>query len=344
MKIKNTNNKVYVIAEAGVNHNGNVKTALEMVKYAKNIGADCIKFQAFDIEKLLAKDVNSANYQIKETGKNKQKDILEELQLSKAELKILYEECEKCKIDFLCTAFDKDLLIYLVQLGMSKIKIPSGEITNFPYLEYVAKLSLPILLSTGMSSMSEVEAAVNHMKRFNSKIDLTILHCTSLYPAPISTLNLLAIKSLYTKFNTSVGYSDHSIENTASLGAIGLGARVIEKHFTLNKNFKGPDQKTSLDIKQFELFIKEIRVLEEAFGSKKKYPHRLEKDTAKIARRSWHAKKNIKSNSYITKNDLILLRPATGISGVKSIIGCKTNQEIKKGNLIKKKWLDNYEL
>ena len=342
--MKNIYNKVYVIAEAGINHNGDLTTALEMVKYAKNIGADCIKFQAFELDKLVSKEAKSAEYQKKETGEKKQQDVLKELQLTRSELKILFNECKKFRIDFLCTAFDEELLIYLASLGMNKIKVPSGEITNFPFLECVAKLSIPTILSTGMSSMIEVESAVNYMKSINTKIDLTILHCTSLYPAPISTLNLLAIKSLSQKFNTQVGYSDHSLLNAASLGAIGLGARMIEKHFTLNKNFKGPDQKASLDINEFSLFIKEIRNLEEALGFQEKYPHKLELETAKVARRSWHARRNIKSNSILTENDLILLRPGTEVSGVKNIVGYRINKAIKKGGIIKKKWLDDYEI
>jgi N,N'-diacetyllegionaminate synthase len=342
--MNNTNNKVYIIAEAGINHNGELKTALEMVKYAKNMGADCIKFQAFEIDKLLSKEANSAEYQKKETGKSKQKDVLKDLQLTRNELKDLFIECKKLRIDFLCTAFDEDLLKYLVSLGMTKIKIPSGEITNFPFLKCAAKLSVPIILSTGMSSMIEVESAVNFMKNFNKKLDLIILHCTSLYPAPINTLNLLAIKSLSQKFNTKIGYSDHSINNVASLGAIGLGARIIEKHFTLDKNFKGPDQKASLDISQFTLFINEIRNLEKALGFNEKLPHKLELKTSKVARRSWHARRNIKSNSKLNENDLILLRPGTEISGIKSIIGYRTNKFIKKGSIIKQKWLDDYEI
>ena len=258
------NNKVYIIAEAGINHNGNIDNAIDMIIAAKNIGADCIKFQAFQIDKLVSDKAASATYQKKETGKNKQKEFLRDLVLTKEDFKLLYEKCKELKIDFLCTAFDEDLLLYLAKLGMKAVKIPSGEITNFPYLNFVAKLSLPVILSTGMSNLSEVKLAIKFLLNKNSKLDITILHCTSIYPAPHKTLNLLAIDTLLKEFNIKVGYSDHSKGNTSSIAAIGIGARLIEKHFTLNKDFSGPDQKASADVEEFSSLIKEIRILENA--------------------------------------------------------------------------------
>jgi len=337
-------NKVYVIAEAGINHNGDLFTALKMIKLAKKIGANCIKFQAFDVEKLVSKDAKSANYQKKLTGKNKQKDFLKHLQLKRNDFKALYNECEKLKIDFLCTAFDKDYLKYLVSLGMKRIKIPSGEITNFPYLEFAAKLSLPIILSTGMSNMREVKEALNYMMSINSEVDVTLLHCTSLYPAPYKTLNLLAIKSLSKIFKMKLGYSDHSLGNIASIASIAMGARLIEKHFTIDKNLPGPDQKASCDEKEFSNLIKEIRILETALGKGVKSPHNLERNTASIARRSWHAKRDIKTHSILTAKDLILLRPGNEILGNKNIVGYKTKKYIKKGEIIKKQWIKDYNV
>ena len=338
------NNKVYVIAEAGINHNGEIDTAIEMVMAAKKMGADCIKFQAFQIDRLISDDAASADYQKRETGKNKQKGFLKKLQLTKEQFKILYEKCKKIKIDFLCTAFDVDFLSYLTSLGMKEVKIPSGEITNFPYLKFIAKLSLPVIISTGMSNLSEVQAAIKFLLNKNSKLDITLLHCTSLYPAPHKTLNLLAINTLLKEFKMKIGYSDHSNGNTASIAAIAMGARVIEKHFTINKNFSGPDQKASADIEEFSILIKEIRILEDALGNGIKIPHKLELNTARVARRSWHAKRDIKINSQLNENDLILLRPGNQILGNKNIAGYKIKKSIKKGKIIKKEWLEDYEI
>jgi len=342
--INKINNKVYVIAEAGINHNGKIDIAIEMIIAAKKMGADCIKFQAFQIDKLTSNNAISADYQKKETGKNKQKDFLKKLQLTKEEFKILYEKCKKIKIDFLCTAFDEDFLFYLTSLGMKEVKIPSGEITNFPYLKFIAKLSLPVIISTGMSNLYEVQSAIKFLLNKNSNLDITLMHCTSLYPAPHKTLNLLAINTLLEEFNMKLGYSDHSNGNTASIAAIGMGVRLIEKHFTINKNFSGPDQKASADIEEFSNLIKEIRILEDALGSGIKVPHKLELNTARVARRSWHTKRDIKINSKLTKNDLILLRPGNQILGNKNIVGYKIKQSIKKGKIIKKEWLEGYEI
>jgi len=334
-KIFNT----FIIAEAGVNHNGKLSIAKSMIKTAKMAGADCIKFQAFEIKKLVSNSAKSANYQIKETNENLQKNVLKDLTLSKSDLASLYKECQKQNIEFLCTAFDIELLKYLISLGMKKIKIPSGEITNYPYLIEASKCNLPIILSTGMSNMKEVKEAFKIIKKHNKTVNISLLHCTSLYPAPNETLNLNAISTLLKSFQCDVGYSDHSLGNFASIAAVSLGANIIEKHFTLNKKFSGPDQSASANPKELTNLIKDIRNLETALGNGKKNPHSLEKNTADIARRSWHAKNKIRANTKIRLEDIILLRPSTGIQSKESIIGFKSNIEIKKGQKIEKKWL-----
>lgn len=334
-KSKNT----FIIAEAGVNHNGQLNIAKKMIKIAKNAGADCVKFQAFNISTLVSDNAKSANYQIKETNENIQKNVLKDLVLSKQDLNILFKECIKKKIEFLCTAFDIDLLKYLVSMGMQKIKIPSGEITNFPYLIETAKYNLPIILSTGMSNMQEVKKAYECLKSVNKNVDISILHCTSLYPAPNNTLNLKAISSLSKQYKCTIGYSDHSEGNYASIAAVSLGAKIIEKHFTLNKNYSGPDQSASANPKELKDLIENIRNLEKALGDGIKIAHKLEKNTADVARRSWHAKNNIAANSKIKLEDLILLRPGTGIESSKKLAGLKTKKNIKKGEIIKQSWL-----
>ncbi|MBF87897.1 MAG: N-acetylneuraminate synthase [Pelagibacterales bacterium] len=337
MKFKKNN--TFIIAEAGINHNGKLSIAKKMVKIAKCAGANCIKFQAFNINNLVSNKAKSARYQLKETNNNLQKNVLQNLTLSKQNLSQLYNECKKQKIEFLCTAFDKELLKYLVSLGMKKIKIPSGEITNFPYLIETAKYNIPIILSTGMSNMQEIKKAYECLKSVNKNVDISILHCTSLYPAPNSTLNLKAISSLSKKFKCTIGYSDHSKGNYASIAAVSLGAKIIEKHFTLNKNYSGPDQSASANPKELKDLIENIRNLEKALGDGIKIAHKLEKNTADVARRSWHANNNIAANSKIKLEDLILLRPGTGIESSKKLIGLKTKKNIKKGEIIKLSWL-----
>ena len=230
---------VFIVAELSANHNGSLDVAIETIKSAKKAGADCIKFQAFSLNRLVTKKAKSAHYQKKSTGNDLQFDILKKLQLKKSEFKKIFKECRRLGIEFLCTAFDEKWLDFLVDIGMNKIKIPSGEITNIPYLRYASTFNLKIILSTGMSNMQEITKAIKTIKHVNEKAEISLLHCTSLYPAPYNTLNLRAISSMKDKFRMDVGYSDHSIGNIASISAVTLGAKIIEKHFTLNKNLKG---------------------------------------------------------------------------------------------------------
>ena len=332
-------NNIYIIAEAGINHNGELDLAKEMILSASKAGANCIKFQAFTLTKLLTKNTFTADYQKANTGLNSQWEVLKNLSFNKKDLIILYKKCAEVNIDFLCTAFDEDWLEFLVSIGMKKIKVPSGEITNHPYLSFAAKFNLPIILSTGMSNDIEIKNAINVIRNINSNAKISILHCTSLYPAKMQTLNLLAIKSLKRKFKTEVGYSDHSLGETASLASIGLGARIIEKHFTLNKKLSGPDHKASLSSSELKSFIKNIRDIEKAMGNGIKTAHKLEFSTLLAARKSWHANKNIKKGIKLTYNDLILLRPGNGILGDINITGLEVLKDIKRGEILEKKWL-----
>ena len=339
MMVKKNSNKVYFIAEAGINHNGSLKDALKMVTTAKRAGADCIKFQAFSIKKLLSDNTKSAEYQLKNTGKLSQNKILSNLSLNKKEFREIFKKCIQQRIEFLCTAFDEEWLKFLISLGMKKIKISSGEITNYPYLKIVAKSRLPIILSTGMSNMQEIESSINFIRKHNNKALINVLHCTSLYPAPLESLNLSAIFSIKNKFKLNVGYSDHSKGNIAAIASVAMGARIIEKHFTLDKNLYGPDQIASASPEELRNLVSKIRELEIAIGHGKKEPNNQEKNTLNVVRRSWHARRNIKKGAILDKEDVILLRPGTGILGNKNIMGSKVLKNIKAGSLIKFKWL-----
>lgn len=332
-------NKVFFIAEAGVNHNGSLGVALKMINLAKKAGADCIKFQAFSLNSLLAKNTQSAKYQKASLGLNSQWQVLANLRLKKFEYKKLFRECKKKNIEFLCTAFDESWLNFLISIGMKRIKIPSGEINNIPFLKKAASYNLDIILSTGMSNIKEIGLAIREIKKINSKLKVSLLHCTSLYPAPYDSLNLKAIKVLQEKFKVHVGYSDHSLGNIASISSVAMGARIIEKHFTLDKKLKGPDHNASANFHELKKLIKDIRNLELALGEGEKKPDIREKQTAEVSRKSWHARKKIFKNYKIKTSDVHLIRPGVGIPGNINIVGKKANINIKSGSLIKKEWL-----
>ncbi len=339
MTNKSKIDKVFFIAEAGVNHNGNIELALKMIKLAKKAGADCIKFQAFSVNRLVSKKAKSAEYQKKALGTDLQWKVLENLQLKKSEYKRLIKECHKYKIEFLCTAFDETWLEYLVLNGMQRIKVPSGEINNVPLLKKAASYNLDIILSTGMSTLKEIKNALKEIKAINKNAVVSLLHCTSLYPAPYNSLNLNAIKNLKTKFNNIIGYSDHSLGNLASISAVSMGAKIIEKHFTVNKKLKGPDHQASANYNELKNLIRDIRNLEIALGSGNKIPDIRELKTAAVARKSWHSKKKISKNNTIKSSDVHLIRPGTGIPGDTDIIGKKTKVDISNECMIKKEWL-----
>ena len=311
-----------------------------MVKLAKKAGADCIKFQAFSLKNLVSKEAKSADYQKAAVGSKLQWKVLEKLQLQKNHYKKLIIECNNNNIEFLCTAFDEKWLEYLVSIGMKKIKIPSGEINNIPLLKNAASYNLNIILSTGMSTMKEVRRALKEIKSINDKIEVNLLHCTSLYPAPYNSLNLNAIKQLMNKKpDTSVGYSDHSLGNLASIAAVAMGAKIIEKHFTLDKKLEGPDHKASVNYNELKKLITDIRNLEQSLGTGEKVPDVRELKTASVARKSWHSKKKILKNHKIKSSDVHLIRPGTGIPGSINIIGKVSSVDINNGCLIEKEWL-----
>jgi len=325
--------KLIIIAEAGVNHNGNIKIAKQMIDSASLIGADFIKFQTFDPNLIATNYAPIAPYQ-KKILKNKinQKKLLTKLSLSHNEFVELKLYCKKRNIGFLSSAFDIKSLIFLNKIGLKIFKIPSGELTNYPYLKLVGSFNKKIYLSTGMATISEIQFALNTLIHSGcNKKNICILHCVSDYPTQFKNLNLNFIPVLKDIFKTEVGFSDHSLGIEASVAAVGLGAVVIEKHFTLNKKMQGPDHKMSLDIYEFSDLIKMLKNTEMALGSRKKIITKKEKILKKFARKSIVANSKIYKGDTFSENNLTTKRPGTGKSPIlwKRVIGkiAKRNYE-----------------
>lgn len=328
--------RVFVIAEAGVNHNGDIKIAKQLIDTASEVGADAVKFQTFQADSLVCRTAKKANYQLETTDKAEtQYDMLKKLELTQQMHKELIEHCVKKNIMFLSTPFDLESIKLLSELGMQIYKIPSGEITNLPYLREIAKQHKKIILSTGMSSMDEVKAAVKILKD-NGAEDITLLHCNTQYPTPISDVNLLAMVKMQEETGLSVGYSDHTQGIEIPIAATALGATVIEKHFTLDKNMEGPDHKASLEPHELKQMIQGIRKIEAALGSKIKQVSESEKENLIIARRSIVAAMEIKKGEEFTEVNLTTKRPGNGINPMKwdEIIGCKANKSYEIDELI----------
>jgi N,N'-diacetyllegionaminate synthase len=332
--------KVIIIAEAGVNHNGNLAKAFKLVDLAKKSGADFIKFQYFDPNTSVTSNSKKANYQLEnyKTKNNTQKEMLKKFALSLKDLIIVAKYCKKKKINFLLSIFDHTLVENLKKFKLDYIKIPSGEITNYPLLKEISKLKKKVILSTGLSSFKEIKDAIKILKKFKLKNkNITILHCTSDYPAKDIDLNLLAIPFLKQKLKLNVGYSDHTPGSTASTISVSLGANMIEKHFTLDKSMKGPDHKASLGPQEIVDFIRKIRKVELMLGKPKKILGKFEKKNLTSIRKSIYAKKKIKKNEIFTENNISVKRPAIGLSPMywDKIIGKKSKKKFSIEELIK---------
>lgn len=316
-----TENRCFIIAEAGVNHNGSLSSALEMIQVAAECGADAIKFQTFSADKLVTKYAKTANYQKENGGFENQYEMLKGLELKESDYPGLIDACSKYNIEFMSTPFDEEALDFLVSLGMRRIKVPSGELTNLPFLRKIASKNLPIILSTGMGTIEEIEEAVDVIESERAKHQyaepigsiLTILHCTSNYPCPNNQANLKAISTIKDKFSVPVGYSDHTLSINIAYICMGLGVSVYEKHFTLDKNLPGPDHLASLLPEELKTMINNIRTSEIALGNGVKEPTASELDVRKLVRKSCALNKNKKAGDFISSEDLILLRPGTGI-------------------------------
>lgn len=309
--------KVIIIAEAGVNHNGSLEIAKKLIELAADAGADFVKFQTFKADKLVSKEAKKAAYQSINIndGDNSQYNMLKKLELSDLMHKELYAHASKEGIQFLSTGFDEDSIDYLDQLGLPLFKIPSGEITNKPYLQHIARKGKPVIMSTGMADLTEIKEALYVLTNEGLKINqITILHCTTEYPAPIDEVNLLAMTTIANEFNVKVGYSDHTEGIEISLAAVAMGATVIEKHFTLDKNMEGPDHKSSLEPYEMKKMIDGIRNIEFAMGNGIKTPSPSEIKNKEAARKSIVAFKPIKSGELFSSENLTVKRPGTGIS------------------------------
>ena len=294
--------KVLIIAEAGVNHNGSLRLAKKLVDAAKKAKADYVKFQSFNHEKLTIKNAPKAEYQKSNSKKNQtQSSMLKSLELSKSEQINLIKYCKKKKIKFLCTAFDEENLQFLIKEGIDYIKIPSGEITNLPFLKFIKKKQKKILLSTGASNIKDI---ANALKILNNKKKITILHCNSAYPTPTQDINLNSLRAIKEKFGCDIGLSDHSLSLIAPSCAVAIGATVIEKHFTLNRKLKGPDHKSSLEPNDLSIMIKNIREIENSLGKKEKIVTKSEKKNRNIIRKSIVASTDIKKGDRFSYKNL----------------------------------------
>ena len=337
MKIKK---KVFIIAEAGVNHDGSLKKALKLIDVAKSVGANAVKFQTFKAEDLATKSAPKADYQIKNSSKKKetQYEMLKKLEFSDKMHRACIKRCKEKKILFISSAFDIKNLLYLKKLNISMFKVPSGEINNIPYLETLGKFNKKIILSTGMSNIGEIKLAINTLvKNGTKRSNISLLQCTSAYPAPPEEINLRTILTLKKKFNLIVGLSDHSVGVNAPPAAVSLGAKIIEKHLTLNKNLKGPDHKASLNPKEFKIMVNNIRTVEKMLGSFLKKITKSEKKNIKIVRKSIVASKDILKNERFSKSNIACKRPGTGIKPVhfNKILGKKSKKNFKKDELIR---------
>lgn len=318
-----------IIAEAGVNHNGDLNLAKLLVDEAVKAGVDYIKFQSFKAEKLVSPDAKKANYQIVNIndGDNSQFAMLKKLELSNENHLELISYCQERGIKFFSTAFDVDGVNYLNQLSLPLFKIPSGEITNFPYLRAVALCGKPTIMSTGMCTEDEIEQAISVLLKYGlTKNQISILHCNTEYPTPMKDVNLMAMLSIKDKFGVNVGYSDHTLGIEVPIAAVTLGATIIEKHFTLNRNLPGPDHVASLEPDELKSMVEAIRNIELATsGNGIKEPSESEMNNISIARKSIHIANDLSQGHIITESDLIALRPGDGISPMtwESIIGKK---------------------
>ena len=314
-------NSTFIIAEAGVNHNGSEEIALQLVEVAASCGADAVKFQTVSADKLVSRGTEKAAYQRAATGDGDQYSMLKQLEMTEELHQKLFARCQELDIEFMSTPFDEDAAEFLLKLGMRRIKVPSGEITNVPFLRYLASKNLPLIVSTGMASLAEVEFAVEVIAQerahqgFTQELSeiLCILHCTSNYPALPSAANLRAMQTMAEATGIPVGYSDHTLGLAVSTAAVALGATVIEKHFTLDKQLPGPDHQASLDPTELANLIAQVRDAEEALGSPEKGPVPSELPVRALVRRSVTTVRNIEFGERLQAKDLRLLRPGTGI-------------------------------
>jgi N-acetylneuraminate synthase/N,N'-diacetyllegionaminate synthase len=331
------NSKVFIIAEAGVNHNGDINLAKKMIDKAVEAGVDAIKFQTFKAKNLVTKDAKQAKYQIDNLNKEtSQYEMLKKLELDYDKHKELMDYCEEKNVIFLSSPFDLESVELLDKLGMTIFKIPSGEINNVPYLRKIARTNKKVILSTGMSRLSDIEFALR-IFRENGNYDVTVLHCNTDYPTKMKDVNLNAMKTIREAFKVKVGYSDHTLGIEVPIAAVALGATIIEKHFTLDKSMKGPDHKASLDSIELKAMVKAIRNIEVALGNGVKTLTQVECENIKVVRKSIVASKEIKKGERFTEKNLVIKRPGIGIAPNRwdEIIGTIATEDYEKDELIR---------
>ncbi len=330
-----TNEKVLIIAEAGVNHNGSLDMAKKLVDAAKECGADIVKFQTTKLDSLVSKFAPMADYQKKNIGaEESQKEMLSKLLLDFDEFRELAEYCKKDGIQFLSTPFDIESIRFLSDM-QDIWKVPSGEITNYPYLVEIGRTGKRVILSTGMAVMDEIQAAIDVLKE-NGTTDITILHCTTEYPAPVQDVNLNVMQTMRDVFGYPVGYSDHTQGIEVDLAAVALGATVIEKHFTLDRKLPGPDHKASLEPSELKAMVDGIRKIELALGTSEKRPSEAELKNRLVARKSIVARKAIKAGDELTEDNITTKRPGSGINPMrwKEVVGTKAIRDFSEDELI----------
>lgn len=327
---------VFIIAEAGDNHNGDIKLAYDLIDVAVESGADCVKFQTFITEEVISKKSDKAEYQKKNTGNEEtQFEMVKKLELTFDQFRMLSDYCKKKGIIFMSTAFDLISVDFLQTLNMPYWKIPSGEITNLPYLIKIASTNKNIIMSTGMAEIEEIEIAIDILKKHGAG-SITILHCNTEYPTPMEDVNLNAMNSLGLTFKTDVGYSDHTLGIEVPIAAVALGAKLIEKHFTLDRKMEGPDHQASLEPHELKEMVKAIRNIEIALGDGIKSPTKSEIKNRDIARKSIVARCDIKKGEAFSETNLAVKRPGNGITPMKwfDVLGKKANRDFEKDELI----------
>lgn len=317
--------QTFIIAEAGVNHNGSLELAKKLIDIAVDAGADAVKFQTFKTENEVSKFAQKAQYQKETTdSQESQFEMIKNLELPFEDFKVLKKYCEEKRIMFLSTPFEPESVDFLASLNLPYLKIPSGEITNLPFLRQINSYKSKVILSTGMSTLEEVKKAIEALKN----CEISLLHCTTEYPCPYEEVNLKAMQTLKKEFNIPVGYSDHTEGIEVAIAAVAIGAEIIEKHFTLDKNMQGPDHKASLNPEELKQMVDSIRHIEKAMGTGEKIPSKSEIKNIEVVRKSIVAKKNIKNGEIFTEENITTKRPATGINPMKwdEILG-KTAQK-----------------
>ena len=331
-------NKVFIIAEAGVNHNGSADLAKRLIDVAYNSGADAVKFQTFKAELCISKNAQKADYQKQATDASEsQYDMIKKLELDVDTHKELIAHCQKKDIMFLSTPFDHESINLLSDLGLDIFKIPSGEITNLPYLRHIGSLGKKVVLSTGMSNIAEVGEALNILTNAGTaKENITVLHANTMYPTPMEDVNLNAMLTIQKEFSVAIGYSDHTLGIEVDIAAVVLGASVIEKHFTLDKTMVGPDHEASLEPEEIKAMVSAIRNIEKALGSYEKKPSPSESVNIDIVRKSIIASTSIKKGEILSDNNVTTKRPGVGISPMKwdKVIGTVASKDYQMDDLI----------